>query len=194
MSEFKTEWDRHGSAWLHIHAAVLAALCALASACAPAATAQKPCPSASAVPADLSKRALVRRRSACSTSNATAGGPPLRLNARLAKAALGHARDMARKDYFAHDSQSGANFVDRIKRTGYLHGVGTWTVGENIAWASGAQASPRAIVQAWMRSAGHRANILSGAFHEIGIGVAQDPPVADVGPGGTYATDFGSRG
>ncbi|HEY6780470.1 MAG TPA: CAP domain-containing protein [Thermoleophilaceae bacterium] len=179
----------------HIHAAVFAALCALALACAPVAAAQKPCPSASAVPAELSKRAVVR--STLCLLNAERdkqGAPPLRLNSRLAKAALGHARDMARKDYFAHDSQSGANFVDRIKRTGYLNGVGTWTVGENIAWATGSAASPRAIVQAWMHSAGHRANILSGAFHEIGIGVAQDPPVADAGPGGTYATDFGSRG
>ncbi len=179
----------------HIHAVVFAALCALALACAPAAGAQKPCQSASAAPADLSKRTLVRATLCLlNAERDRQGQPPLKLNARLGKAAQGHARDMARKDYFSHDSQSGASFVDRIKRTGYLKGVGTWTVGENIAWATGGQASPRAIVQAWMRSAGHRANILSGSFHEIGIGVAPDAPVADAGPGGTYATDFGARG
>lgn len=183
------------SACPHIHAAVLAALCALALACAPVAAAQKPCSGASATPADLGKRAVVRATLCLlNAERDKQGQPSLRLNSRLAKAALGHAKDMARKNYFAHDSPSGANFVDRIKRTGYLTGVGTWTVGENIAWATGEQASPRAIVQAWMRSAGHRANILSGAFREIGIGVAQDAPVADAGPGGTYATDFGARG
>ena len=66
-------------------------------------------------------------------------------------------------------------------------------MGENIAWATGKLASPRAIVQSWMASAGHRANILSGSFREIGIGVAHDAPIADASPGGTYATDFGAR-
>ena len=179
----------------HIHAAVLAALCALALACAPAAAAQKPCQRASAVPADLGKRALVRATLCLlNAERDKQGQSPLKLNGRLGKAAQGHASDMARNDYFSHDSQTGASFVDRIKRSGYLKGTGTWTVGENIAWATGGQASPRAIVQAWMRSAGHRANILSGSFREIGIGVAPDAPIDGAGPGGTYATDFGARG
>jgi uncharacterized protein YkwD len=185
------------SACLHIHAAVLAALCALAVACAPALAAkqQPACPTASAVPADTNNKAIVRATlCVLNAERAKQNQPALKLNTRLSKAAQGHARDMARKDYFSHDSLSGADFVDRIKHTGYLNGAGRWTVGENIAWATGKLASPRAIVQSWMGSAGHRANILSGAFREIGIGVAQDAPIADSGPGGTYATDFGARG
>jgi uncharacterized protein YkwD len=183
------------SACLHIHTAVLAALCALACACAPVAAAKPAaCQSASAVPSDTGKQAIVRATlCVLNAERAKQDQPPLKLNSRLSKAAQGHARDMARKDYFSHDSLSGATFVDRVKRTGYLSGAGTWTVGENIAWATGKLASPRAIVQSWMASAGHRANILSGSFREIGIGVAHDAPVADASPGGTYATDFGAR-
>jgi uncharacterized protein YkwD len=182
------------SARLHIHAAVLGALGALALACAPAATAQKPCARASATPADLSQRLLVRATLCLlNAERDKRGQAPLKLNVRLGRAAQGHAQDMARRDYFSHDSQSGASFLDRIRRSGYLEDAGSWTVGENIAWAAGGQASPRAIVQSWMRSAGHRANVLSGSYREIGIGVAADAPVDGVG-GGTYATDFGARG
>ena len=44
-----------------------------------------------------------------------------------------------------------------------------------------------------MHSAGHRANILSGSFREIGIGIAAGAPRPGGGSGGTYATEFGGR-
>jgi uncharacterized protein YkwD len=98
---------------------------------------------------------------------------------------------MARQRFFSHNSLGGASFVDRIRRTGYLTGARSWTVGENIAYGSGRRSTPRSIGSAWMHSPPHRANILSGSFHAIGIGIASGTPVG--GGGGTYTTDFGRR-
>jgi uncharacterized protein YkwD len=147
------------------------------------------------------------------------GLPRLRLNNRLSDAAERHSRDMVRRNYFSHDSLSGHSFVDRIRRTGYLRSARSWSVGENLAWGSGSRGTPRSILSAWMASPGHRANILTRRFREIGIGVAEGAPVRtgvpdviehvplpgglpDVtkdaprvaSPTATYTTDFGSRG
>ena len=119
---------------------------------------------------------------------------PLRLHRRLSVAARRHAQDMAAKNYFDHTSLDGSSFVDRIRRAGYMRGARRWAVAENIAWGSGGQATPRAIGRAWMKSPGHRANLLSSSYREIGVGVAPGAPMSGVGSGATYATDFGSRG
>ncbi len=78
---------------------------------------------------------------------------------------------MVRKRYFDHVSRTGRDVVDRLTHTGYLGSARSWIVGENLAWGSGSLSSPREIVQSWMHSPGHRANILSRRFREIGIGV-----------------------
>ena len=53
------------------------------------------------------------------------------------------------------------------------YGVNYWTCGENIAYGYNANATPQAVVNGWMNSPGHRANILNANFTEIGIGYAQ---------------------
>jgi uncharacterized protein YkwD len=120
-----------------------------------------------------------------------AGAQPLRLDAKLHRAAVRHSRDMVAKRYFAHESRSGTRFSSRIARTGWMSGRGNWSVGENLAWGSGTQATPTSIVAAWMHSAGHRQNMLNPRFHVIGIGIASGAPVGANG-GSTYTTDFGS--
>jgi len=122
----------------------------------------------------------------------TRGLRPLRSSSRLARAALGHSRDMVRRSYFAHDSRSGATFMDRIRRMGYLRDRRTWVLGENIAWGGGSRSTPRAVVGSWMRSPPHRANILQRRFREIGIGSALGSPVGTEAPAATYTTDFGA--
>jgi uncharacterized protein YkwD len=118
----------------------------------------------------------------------------LRGNGRLHRAADRHVVDMARRNYFSHTSRSGASFLDRIRRSGYLRRSRTWSVGENIAWGTGGLSTPRLIVRAWMRSPGHRANILSSRFREIGIGISFGAPVrSSAQPAATYTTDFGKR-
>jgi uncharacterized protein YkwD len=113
----------------------------------------------------------------------------LRDNGRLDLASRRHANDMTRRNYFAH-----GDFVGRIRAAHYLSGANRgYTVGENIAWGSWDYATPAAIVDGWMHSPGHRANILNGRFHEIGLGVARGAPVGGQSRGATYVTDFGTR-
>lgn len=117
--------------------------------------------------------------------------PKLRTNRRLALAATRHAKDMAARHYFSHDTLGGGDFADRIQRTGYSSGNAS--LGENLAWGSGNLGSPRQIVEAWMASPGHRRNILFRRFREVGIGVAMGDPGAGQ-TGATYASEFGSGG
>lgn len=175
--------------------AVLAVLAGLLLT-APASAAEQACPSANETPANASKREIVRA-TLCELNRERAhhGLRTLKLNKRLSKAARRHAHDMARRNYFSHDTLGGGSFVDRIRRAGYLRGARSWVVGENLAWGSHGQSRPRVIMDMWMDSPGHRANILNATFREIGIGVAYDAPVEGGGdPAGTYATDFGFRG
>jgi uncharacterized protein YkwD len=174
-------------------ATALVAALALVLVAAPAASAAGACSAANARIATASKRALVRA-TLCqlNVNRARHGLRPLRLNRRLSAAARRHSRAMARRHFFSHNSLNGSSFLDRIRRTGYLRGARSWTVGENIAYGSGRLSTPRAIGRAWMNSAGHRANILSRSFHAIGIGIAAGTPSG--GGGATYTTDFGRRG
>jgi uncharacterized protein YkwD len=171
--------------------AIAAALALLVA--APAASAAgRACTSANAAASQVSKRVLVRATlCVLNAERARHDLRPLRLNRKLSRAARRHSRAMARKRFFSHNSLGGATFIDRIRRTGYLHGARRWHVGENIAWGSGSRSAPRSIATAWMNSAGHRANILSRSFRAIGIGVARGTPS---GHGGAiYTTDFGRR-
>jgi uncharacterized protein YkwD len=109
----------------------------------------------------------------------------LRASTKLALAAQRHSDDMVERRYFAH-----GDYGDRIARTGWGRSRRSYTIGENLGYGSGGQATPRAIVAAWMHSAGHRANILQRRFHAIGIGIASGTPAGSAGA--TYSTDFGS--
>ena len=120
----------------------------------------------------------------------------LRNNARLRDAAQSYSRNMVVNDFFDHVSPGGSTMVSRIKATRYLNGANGWMLGENIAWGGSTRSTPRETVDAWMHSAGHKHNILTGEFDEIGIGIAIGAPARL--PAGmasaTYTTDFGSRG
>lgn len=112
----------------------------------------------------------------------------------LDKAADRFAADMVDRGFFDHASPGGGTFMDRIKAAGWLP-AGSWTAGENIAWGSGSLGSPESIVDGWMHSPGHRANILNGAFSQIGIGIADGAPQDGIhGEAGTYVTDFTGGG
>jgi uncharacterized protein YkwD len=117
----------------------------------------------------------------------------LRINPRLSRAARRHTRDMVRRRYFSHTSPRGVDMTARIRRTGYLNGPYRWSIAENIAWGGRRLGSPRAIVQAWMRSPGHRHNILNPAYREMGIGVVAAAPSRVHMASATYTTTFGAR-
>jgi uncharacterized protein YkwD len=117
----------------------------------------------------------------------------LRGNPDLRSAARRHTADMVGRGYFSHVAPGGVDLVDRVRRTGYLDGSRSWGVGENIAWGTGSYGTPARIVQSWMNSPGHRANILNRRFREIGIGIVPGSPANASATGGTYTTDFGYR-
>ncbi len=165
-----------------------------AAALLPASPAQAaPCPNADTVPGMVNGK-MVRQATLCllNKKRRAHGRKALRHNEGLALAGRRHARDMVRRRYFAHDSKAGRSFDDRIRNTGYLRGAkGGSVMGENLGWGSGSLATPRAMVRAWMRSPGHRANILRPAFREVGIAVVTRTPGGS--GGATYATEFGRR-
>jgi uncharacterized protein YkwD len=137
--------------------------------------------------------AAAKRSTLCllNTERRKRGLRGLRANRKLAVAGTRHARDMVQKQYFSHDAPSGQDFADRILNTDYVPANAAWNLGENLAWGGGDSATPRAIVRAWMASPGHKANILSGKFREIGIGIVVGAPVAGARNAATYATEFG---
>ncbi|MGC9539069.1 sigma-70 family RNA polymerase sigma factor [Streptomyces sp. UG1] len=93
-----------------------------------------------------------------------AGCGPLEEDALLNKAAQGHSDDMAARDFFDHTNPDGADPGQRITAAGYR-----WsTFGENIARG---QQTPEAVMESWMNSPGHRANILNCSFKDIGVGI-----------------------
>ncbi|MBL8271452.1 CAP domain-containing protein [Steroidobacter sp.] len=88
--------------------------------------------------------------------------PAVTLSAMLSRAALLHTQDMAKRDFFEHVGSDGSKVSDRVARVDYK-----WrTVGENIA--IGAE-TPESVVQGWIESPGHCANIMSPGFTEMGI-------------------------
>ena len=99
---------------------------------------------------------------------AAEGIAPLSYDARLAAAARGHSEDMGLQDYFDHDSLDGRHFYDRIQDAGYAYNY----CGENIA---AGYSTPEAVVQGWMNSSGHRANILNGGYSRIGTAAYESP-------------------
>ena len=140
---------------------------------------------------------LVRSAVLClhNQERARHGLPPLKENPRLRRAAGQHAANMVSAHFFDHTAPGGVTMVDRIRRAGYTRGAHAWSVGENIAWGAGRLATAAQIHRTWMRSPGHRANILQRAFREIGIGVQVGVPVrlSASQSGATYTTDFGFR-
>jgi uncharacterized protein YkwD len=118
------------------------------------------------------------------------GLPLLHENPRLRRAADAHSQDMVDNRFFEHTTPSGVTMVQRILRARYASNRVGWSFGENLAWGTGSLSTPRGVVDAWMASAGHRANILKRSYREIGIGVVTGIPSGGH-DGATYTADFG---
>jgi uncharacterized protein YkwD len=120
------------------------------------------------------------------------GRGPLSQNVLLDRAALLHSLDMAKRKYFEHRDPDGVQPDARIVHAGYPPIL----VGENLAWGELAQSTPANIVSLWMKSPGHRANLLEPAYREIGIGLAFEAPEPQDTPrqAAIYTTTFGAGG
>jgi uncharacterized protein YkwD len=171
--------------------ATVAALAALAL-CAPATARADDCAGADVVPA-ADNVALVGQATLClvNQQRAANGVGALVENGTLTNASAGYSQRMIAQGFFAHESPDGGTLVDRLTGAGYLGGDDAWVVGENIGWGQGRLATARSMVSAWMDSPGHRANMLSDDYTEIGLGLALGTPT-DQTWGATYTTDFGA--
>ncbi|MFF6781092.1 CAP domain-containing protein [Streptomyces sp. NPDC012510] len=151
-------------------------------------------PEKQAAPASTPKATEADRAPRTSTSNADsgptarvlalvnaerqkAGCAPVTENAKLTKAAQNHSQDMADHQNMSHTGSDGSDMSDRLARVGYRFR----SAGENVAAGYG---TPESVMDGWMNSPGHRANILNCGFKEIGIGLAQ--------PGNYWTQNFGT--
>lgn len=105
--------------------------------------------------------------------------PPLVWNDDLAVAALKHAADMSRKNYFSHNSLDGRTSDKRMVNASYTYkGFKSFAVGENIAQG---QMSIAEVMAGWFKSPGHCRNLMNREFKEVGIAKYNDYWVQDFG-------------
>jgi len=93
--------------------------------------------------------------------------PPLKENKKLDAIAEERMKDMFEKQYFEHNSPEGINASNIAEKNGYQF----IAIGENLAL--GNFQDDKALVQAWMDSPGHRANILNNRYQELGVAVGK---------------------
>ncbi len=126
-------------------------------------TTAKPAPKPTTAPPPVDSSAAAQVLAITNEERATAGCAPLAADSRLTKAAQAHSADMAAQRYFSHVSLDGRSFVDRAKAAGYPN-----PGAENIAQG---QRTPKQVMDAWMNSSGHRANILNCGLKTMGLGL-----------------------
>jgi len=90
------------------------------------------------------------------------GLPPLRVSQHLERVAQAHGEDMVRNRFFSHWGSDGSDVGDRALRDGY----GYCVIAENIAQG---HRSAREVAKGWMKSSGHRQNMLDHQVTEIGV-------------------------
>ncbi|WP_344210022.1 CAP domain-containing protein [Kribbella sancticallisti] len=118
------------------------------------------------------------------SERAKSGCGPLRTNSALTRAADLHATDMVVNHYFDHTSQDGRSPFDRMKAAGFKGGA----MAENIAVG---YKSAAAVVDGWMKSEGHRRNILNCDYTMIGIGYDAGQVKSEWG-NGSWVQNFGA--
>ena len=118
------------------------------------------------------------------------GLPPVKLETRLTLAAHRHATDLREHNTLSHASTDGSDVVTRAGEQGYTTSAEEWELGEILGWGTGALATPRAVVGAWLASPGHRSELLRAGYNEMGVMVLRDALRDDAA---IYVVDFGTR-
>jgi uncharacterized protein YkwD len=140
---------------------------------------REPAKKETTAPVEVSTEAAAAARvlELVNVERAKVGCSPVAANSALADLAGAFSKAMADQGFFDHTDPSGATPWDRAAKAGI-----TTLGGENIARG---QSDPAAVMEAWMNSPGHKANILNCDFKTLGVGV-------QFGPGGPWWTqDFG---
>jgi uncharacterized protein YkwD len=143
----------------------------------PAPTTTRPAPKP-ALDGDTSFEATVL--TLVNQERAKAGCAKLAKDSHLVEAARAHSADMAARNYFDHTTPEGVTFDKRITNAGYRFS----RAAENIA---AGQSSPASVMDAWMNSKGHRANILNCDLTDLGVGV-----IYSTGGRPYWTQDFGT--
>jgi uncharacterized membrane protein required for colicin V production len=122
-----------------------------------------------AEPDELERRPELEREDVqlVNTERIAAGIDPLTSNPALADVAAAYAAEMALGGFFGHTNPDGATVSDRVREAG----INFIVVGENLALAATLESAHDGL----MASDGHRANILSGSFTEVGVGAVEGP-------------------
>jgi len=118
------------------------------------------------VPSEVSASAITETNvfNLTNSERAKFGQKALSWNHKLATAARNKAQDMINRDYFSHNTPDGKSPWTFVLAAGYNYVY----AGENLAMNF---TTSEAMMSAWMNSGGHRANILSANFKELGVGV-----------------------
>ena len=120
---------------------------------------------------------------------------PLHLSRPLSAAADSHSRAMGTFGFFGHSSRDGSAFWKRVQRFYRPGSHGNWSVGENLLWSTtGLDAS--GALKLWMTSPGHRKNILTPRWREVGLSALSVPAAPGVFGGRDVViitSDFGVR-
>jgi uncharacterized protein YkwD len=141
----------------------LAVAAVLAPAAAAAAATMIASP-AEAAPAKVSEQVLQDEVNRLTNVERAKGGcPAVTVNAQLTTAARGHSGWMAQTGAFSHTGSGGSDFLSRVTTAGYAS-----PASENIAWG---YRTAEQVVGGWMKSPGHRANIMNCAAKTVGVGV-----------------------
>jgi uncharacterized protein YkwD len=151
---------------------------------APAPTTSKALPTTSAPSGGTGAESALEQQvvTLVNQQRASNGCKALAVNATLVTVARAHSQDMAVNNYFTHNSQDGTTPFERMTAAGYSYS----TAAENIA---AGYSTAELVMNTWMNSPGHRANILNCSLTEIGVGYYQLSPSTY----GTYWTqDFGT--
>jgi len=120
---------------------------------------------------------------------------PLRINRELRSLATSQVKHMVSWDYFTDDRPPGLTPMTLLDETRYPLHTKSLSIGQNIGWGTGGDATPASIVAAWMASPPHREIILTREYTDAGVGIAPVvPPVFEEQlPGATYAIEFATR-
>ena len=123
----------------------------------------KPLPTTPVEPNDVEKRAFEQTN----IMRVKNGLPPLAWDADICRMARIHSESMSRNRYFAHVTPDGLRLRDRARAAGILQYS---VLGENIALSQGYDDPGAFVVEQWMQSTKHRANILSPEFRAMAVG------------------------
>jgi hypothetical protein len=103
---------------------------------------------------------------------------------------------MIASHYFAHEASGHPTLLQRVLGAGYFDGAATGLYAENIAVGPSNEPTAHAVVDAWLASPDHRANLFDGRLLEVGLGAGmtgRDPAFYSNYPSVVYTADFGRR-